>query len=35
MTALFDRFGTDLPPLDGIYLPPMGRRTDDPAGYDR
>ena len=20
MTALFDRFGTDLPPLEGIYL---------------
>jgi phthiocerol/phenolphthiocerol synthesis type-I polyketide synthase B len=31
MKALFDRFGTDLPPLEGIYL---AARSGDPATID-
>ena len=35
MTALFERFGTDLPPLDGIYLAALGRRGGAAQRDDR
>ena len=35
MAALFDRFGADLPPLDGIYLACAGRRRGAAHRDDR